>query len=311
MLAVDGWKKHLLAIRGLNKSSFNQYSKNLCYFSEWIHETYSHDIESCTQDEIESYLIYLYKENSNNNNTRKVKLISIKSYFKFLAYKGIIDTSPADKIPSPKVPPSRLQRLTQTEVYNIFKQVDITTPLGIRNVCILILTFFGGFRRSEVTDLNMESLICEKSNVEIDVIGKFGVYRRIDFWKGPSVFLERWLHIRMANGAQPSDPYFIGQSNRGLNDRLLPGEVNKIFQKYARLARVSRTKIHHHMGRTTHACDLRHIKGYDLFAIMGRLGHKDMNATLRYSPAGGRITKIYPNLSAYWSKFPFLWDQPE
>lgn len=309
MLAENSWERYLLALKGLKPASFKKYREHIVYFEEWFEGKYNKQIEYCTQDQIIEYMDYLYK-NNNNNNTRKLKLISINSYLDFLVFRGILDKSPAAMIPSPRVREKRIANLSQGEVYSFFRQVDINKRMGLRDVCLFIFTFFGGFRRGEINNLNIEDVVPNsKDCVDVDVRGKFDSFRRVDFWRAPSVFLLQWQQLRIAEGASPDDPFIT--SSKDKSKRLTGGNINDAFIRYAGRAKINRSKINHHMGRATHISDLRQIQGYDLFAIQGRVGHKNADTTQRYLSYTGVIKKEYPSLAAYWSKFTHIWDQKE
>ncbi len=72
-----------------------------------------------------------------SNRTRASKLSALRSFFGYLAYTGLINDSPAEGVPSPKIQPSLAKKFSTEELRLIFSAPDLTTVRGVRDLAIL------------------------------------------------------------------------------------------------------------------------------------------------------------------------------
>ena len=134
--------------------------------------------------------------------------------------------------------------------------------------------------------------------------------RTVWIWKAPAMYVRMLLLARLGQGAKAGDPLLVSYKKSGTargNRRLTHCTCDRLLKKIADRAGIRKVKIKTHMLRTTHANDLRHIRGYDPFAIMQRLGWKNVETATRYVSRREPIHKVYNNLHEYWSGFNKIW----
>lgn len=217
-------------------------------------------------------------------------------------------------IPRPRANKGGVQKFMKKEIIKIFKMIDVVTEVGVRDVVILILAVFAGLRIGEIVRLNLHDVMDENGELDINIIDtKWGSNRVVYLWKSPSIFIRRWLTIRISQGAGSTDPLLVSykKGNTPTRQRLTPVGITKKIKMYADKAKTKKPIVNMHMFRATHASDLRHIKGYDVFAIAERLGHRNISTTEIYIPSRGRVHKEYASLAAYWQDFNHVWDKKE
>ncbi len=345
------WGEHLLILRGLNQKSVAAYRNYIVEFFTW-YERYrreqaagavekaprgrgrprSRSLYGCSIDtgqtvdtagtgwsmgdisrkDIETYLEHLFFEKNNSNATRKLKLICLASWWRWLLYEGYVQADATYGIPSPIVRSKMVQTFNQNEVLRMFRQVDIYSAMGMRDATILIFMAFGGLRVGELCGLCLGDITDDGDYIVVNIhedIAKRGSHRRVDLWKAPSVIVRQWISIQVAAGGNPSTPLLMSfrPGDQMTGKPLTTAMVDKIVKKYADVAGIRKPRICCHMFRATHASDLRFIRGYDIAAIAARLGHANISTTDRYLPHRGRLKKEYRSLREYWIEFEKTW----
>ncbi len=310
---VSGFERLLRSVEGKSEITIKSYCTKVEELFQWYREDRSVpqiDISNIDRKDIESFLEYCYFQD-NKNQTRLTKLIAIRRFWRYLVYEGVVKEDITAQIPRPKIRKGLVQKFTKEEILKLFAVMDLYTEKGLRDINILILGAFCGMRISEIIKLNMDDIIDDGNAIDINIIGKFDSPRTVYLWKSPSMFVRQWLAVRMSQGAGKNAPFLVSY-RKGDNARTsrpaAPG-IDTLLKKYAAIAGIRKQIVTMHMLRATHASDLRHIRGYDVFAIAERLGHKDTITTGRYIPVRDRISKEYPSLAVYWKEFNHIWEK--
>ena len=274
------------------------------------------DLPTITRQDIEAYLEWCYYR-GNGNQTRFTKLIALQKYFRYLVYEGIIKEDITAMVPRPKIHRTFVQKFSKEDVLGFFRAVNVVTEKGIRDVVILILAAFCGLRVSEIINLDLNDIIDDGKSLDINVIdSKHNSNRVVYLWKAPSLFVRKWLSVRLSQGAKAGDPFLVSYFKGGIvrdgARRLTSVAIDQhVVKKYASIAEIRKARVHAHMFRATHASDLRSIRGYDIAAIAKRLGHRHISSTDPYLPSRERIQREYHSLAEYWHEFPTLWTRKE
>ena len=295
-------EKHKTAHPPVIIEFFNWYKKR--------NETFL--LPDISRKDVEKYLKYLFYQKNNSNATRRTRMTAISMFWKFLAYEDIVEQDITAQIPKPRIHKKFIQDFTQQEVLKFFQQVDIYSEKGTRDACILILLAFCGLRVGEIHKLRLNDVVDDGIYVTIQIpddIGKQGSSRAVDLWKSPSVFIRQWINIRLSYKATGKSKVFVTyrREDRCVGNPMTPKDIDRLVKKLGKAAGIRKHRIHCHMFRATHGSNLRCIKGYDIAAIAGRLGHKYISTTDAYLPGRKRITKYYRNLREYWIEWEKIW----
>jgi len=307
---LEGFRKFIRIMKGLAESSVKLYSQRIEEFCVWLEGQGITELAAISRKDIEKYMERCFYR-GNSNQTRTTKLIALRNFFRYLSYEGIISRDLTVDIPRPKVWRKFVQKFSREDILKMFRTIDITAEMGIRNACVLILGAFCGLRAGEIVRLNLNDLVIdERGWAEINIIDtKHHGNRSVYLWKVPSVVLQQYFFLRLSQEAKGSDPYLITYKKGGYPkfNRLTNCVVEDIVRKLADDAGLRKAEIKPHMLRATHINDLRQIKGYDLPAIAERVGHQQIATTDRYIPRRERIHKEYRSLHEYWKDFGSLW----
>ena len=164
----------------------------------------------------------------------------------------------------------------------MLSEIPIDTETGLRDRAIIELLFSGGLRVSELCNLNRDSINLARR--EFMVRGKGKKDRPIFIDQTTADHLEEYLSARhdtlpalfLNNSSNQNTPDTSGDFRR-----LSPRSIERIIQKYARLAGITK-HVTPHTLRHSFATDLL-MNGADLRSVQSLLGHANIATTQIYT----------------------------
>ena len=81
-----------------------------------------------------------------NARSQARQISGLKSFFNFLIFEGYREDSPMDLIEAPKVGRKLPEVLSTGEIEKMFSSIDLSHPLGYRNLAILETLYGSGLR---------------------------------------------------------------------------------------------------------------------------------------------------------------------
>lgn len=172
-------------------------------------------IEQLTVPLILDFLDKLEKERNNCIRTRNLRLVAIKSFFRYLEFRVPACLELAQQVHA--IPTKRFDRglvdsLNLKEMQAILDAPDTRTANGVRDRAMLLLTYAGGLRVSEVVGLKLEDL---GHNLEtMHVMGKGRRERVLPLWGIAKPVLREWLAIRSKG---QDDHLFLNSRGKGMS----------------------------------------------------------------------------------------------
>lgn len=206
------------------------------------------------------------------------KLAALRTFFKFLQRRGLVETNPARLAPSPRMDKPLPRYLSVDEIFHLLEQVSGERKFqGCRDWAILELFYAGGLRLSELTGLNLTDL--DLSQGVVRVWGK-GAKERLAFIGRPArLALQAYLPLRenLLHGKNLTETaLFINYRGGRLSSR----GVARVVARWARQAGLS-GHLTPHALRHSFATHL--LEGQaDLRAVQELLGHASISSTQRY-----------------------------
>lgn len=213
--------------------------------------------------------------------TQSYHLIALRGFFKYLAKRGIKSLDPS-LIDLPRAAKKQVTFLHFDEIERLLAEIPLDTESGLRDRAIIELLFSGGLRVSELCSLNRDSINLERR--EFMVRGKGKKDRPIFIDKSTAECIEEYLNMRtdtlpalfLNNSANQQIP-----STSGDFRRLTPRSIERIVQKYTRLAGITKHVTPHTM-RHSFATDLL-MNGADIRSVQSLLGHANISTTQIYT----------------------------
>lgn len=235
---------------------------------------------------IRKYLNYLY-EKKYTNKTISRHISSLRSFFKYLLKKKIINNNPMTLISNPKIEKKLPKFVPYHELEQILNVFDTNTSLDYRNSLILELLYSTGIRVGELVNIKIKDI--ELNKKEIRILGKGNKERIVLFGSRCSKLLEQYLNTFYKEyNSKNSDYLLLGVRGNKINDR----EVRKVVDEAVKRAGV-KLNVSPHVLRHTFATHMLN-EGADLKSVQQLLGHESLSTTTIYTHVSNeRLRNVY------------------
>ena len=208
--------------------------------------------------------------------TQNYHMIALRSFLKYLARRDIESLAP-EKIDLSRSKVVETSYLINEEVKRLFAAIKPNNEIGIRDRAILELLFSGGLRVSELCNIDRDRINLKRR--EFMVRGKGKKDRPVFISKEAAEYLTDYLDTRRDN--EKALFISLSSSNKNQISRLTPRSIQRIVEKYARSAGITK-HVSPHTLRHSFATDLL-MNGADLRSVQAMLGHSNISTTQRYT----------------------------
>jgi len=255
------------------------------YLERFVQFTDDIAVNKITPEVVRKYRLWLNRFKNDNDDelatiTQGYHLIALRGFLGYLSKRDIASLSP-DKIELPKISRKQVSFLHYDEVARLLEGIPLDTEQGLRDRAIVELLFSSGLRVSELTNLNRDHVNTKRR--EFMVRGKGQKDRPVFIGEAAAERVEEYLAARLDN----LPPLFLSYSrnntvsNKGDYRRLTPRSIQRIINKYARLAGITK-HVSPHTMRHSFATDLL-MNGADLRSVQSMLGHSNISTTQVYT----------------------------
>ena len=273
--------------KGYSENTIDNYEKDIEEFLNFLEENNIKNLNKVDYNLVRKYLMYLYDRKLKRNSVSR-KLSSLRSFFKYLCQKEIVDANPFNLISSPKKEKRLPKFLYNDEVEKVFNVPNLNTPLGIRDRLILELLYDTGIRVSELVNIKINDI--NKSNKTIKILGK-GNKERIVMY---GVYLEDILDKYLSYGrnsllnSKKNSYLIINAKGENITTRGVRYIIDNIIKKAC-----IKTHATPHTLRHTFATHLLE-NGADLLTVKELLGHSSLSSTQIYTHVTNeRLRNVY------------------
>ncbi len=280
---VNFFLEHLSVERRCSAHTIKSYSTDLKQFSLFLEEqTNSLSYTQVNPGIIRLWLVELSEKSIENRSINR-KLASLRTFYKFLLQKGLIQENPLLPIRTIKTRKKLPQFLRESEMAEI-KLVDEGDQNfeSLRDQLILFLLYGTGMRLAELISLQKSHINLLQATLR--VLGKRNKERIIPIPAFLLQLIKKYLQV-----CPFESPYLI-VDNKG--KEVYPMFVQRLVKK--QLGEISTLeKLSPHVLRHTYATHLLN-NGADLNAIKELLGHANLAATQVYTHNSmEKIKEIY------------------
>jgi integrase/recombinase XerC len=249
--------------RNLSPNTIKVYNDNLIEFWKFLGKSSS--IRKVERKEIKTFLFSLSEKN-NQPITRRAKLTTIRSFFRYLEDEDVIKNNPTKNLPLPRVVIKEPSFLQESEIKKLLQTVrkDKRAEIAIR---ILVET---GFRLSELTGISVGDIDMEAKTIKIRRKGNMEQIVPIN--SGLAKLIKSFVKNKNVQA-----PLIANRSGGRMTQR----RVAIMVQDYLKKAKVDRTGISVHSFR--HSFCVRMLENkVNLKTIQLLCGHKSISTTERY-----------------------------
>lgn len=271
---------------------YRAYLQNERYYSP-------HTINNYTKDILE-YLKYLEQDNITLTNTglnlarnyaytlanKKLKptsinrkLSSIRNFYRFLITQEVVKSNPFDAIETIKIEKKLPNYLYLDDLETLFNSIDQSTPLGVRNYCLLELLYGTGIRVSELCNIKLHDIDFYNNNILIT--GKGNKQRYVPIHESLREVLITYLNFARNELLKDSDEIvdnlFVNHRGGPLTSRGVRDILKNLVNESGLNVKISPHVLRHSFA--THMLDY----GADLRSVQKLLGHENLSTTQIYT----------------------------
>ena len=274
--AIADFLRSLGTERKASAHTLRAYQSDLLRFAayvgpetEWKHIDHLH---------IRGFLSQLYEEGLSKTSVAR-SLAAVRSLFKWLAREGIVTSSPARLVSTPRLS-KNLPRIPTMEELNTVLDSDapLSSAFAERDRLIFELLYGCGIRNSELVGIDLDDI--QGSSDVILVKGKSKKQRFVPLGESCNQALRVYVPLRngiIARAKKKSRALLI--NSRG--GRLTTRSVGRIVKQVAVASGLS-PDVHPHTLRHAFGTHLLE-EGADLRSIQELLGHERLSTTQRYT----------------------------
>lgn len=250
------------------------YLRDTMNFLEFLSEKGVFPVDA-EEHHIQEYVDHLH-DLQRSPTTISRNLASVRCFYKFLIFRGLLDHSPAKNIKLEKAEKKLPQVLSGQEIELLLAQPNITEPKGCRDKAMLELLYATGIRVSELIALDTQDINLSAGFVRCRGRNK---ERVVPLYKAAVRALAAYVSdVRPQLLEDPAEPALFVNMNGERMSRQGFWKIVKCYQEKAGIVK----DITPHTLRHSFAAHLLE-NGADLKSIQEMLGHADISATQIYT----------------------------
>jgi integrase/recombinase XerD len=261
---IGAWLSSL-SRRGLAQGTCEKYGLGLDHFAAWWGDR---PLIQATRTDVEMYLDEWHAADAPAASTQRLRLAALKSFFRFLEDRELIDRSPAERIEPPKV-----RRDGEIQWLRGREDDDVLHCAYSPNERIIVwLLRWTGMRVSEARSLRIRDVDLEAGSIRIRISKSDSGIRVVPIASELRLELERWFsRLREAGRFDAEAPVLCTENGT-------PMKAQYVWRVVKRVGKRAGVKVSPHTLRRTFGSHLLN-KGMRLETVSKLLGHSDVRVT--------------------------------
>ena len=251
------------------------YQTDLLQFFRFAAHEQGVEAETLTVDRIDVYIVRgflgVLADHGLMRKSMARKLAALRTFFKFLCRKEILQVNPVQRVASPKLGRRLPNFLYLDQMEALLNASDRTHLLGSRDQVIIELLYGSGLRVSELVGLDLENLDLESGLIR--VLGKGSKERVVPVTNHAVQAIEGYLGMRKDH----TKILLLNYLGTRLSARSVRRILDKLVDKLSLVQHVSPHMLRHSFA--THMLD----GGADLRSVQELLGHQKLSSTQIYT----------------------------
>lgn len=271
---------HISSERGMSPTTVESYRDDIKKFIEFLEARCGRGMlpGDVTAEMIHDFMEFLATTGYRKKNgaaSRAKRLVTIRTFFRYLYREGLLRRDPAENIKTPKVTYAEPHFLQEKEYRALIKgATGHSNPFLVLRDQALLATFLGtGARVSELIHVDLGDLDLRAKRIRLHRKG--GDIQTLPLNDEVISYLRLYLKQRRCRAHARA----VFVSIRGF--RLTQQAIGSIVNRCAASARLPRAKISPHTLRHTFATTLL-SNGENLQTIRVLMNHKSLSTTARY-----------------------------
>ena len=284
--------------RGLAANSLAAYRRDLRRYEQFLRAKGIDDPAAVGEATVAAYVDYLGRLKVADGEARLAPasvargLVSVRSFHRFCAAEGLLETDPSELVGAPRVPQGIPKALDEKEIDAILQSVEGNAPRSQRDRAILEVLYATGVRISELVGLDL-------ADVDLDdgiarVLGKGDKERVVPMGRAARSELGAYcgdgrLALRSARARRnDADAVFLNARGGRLTRQGCWQIVRRAGERVGLGERLSPHVLRHSCA--THMLD----HGADIRVVQELLGHASVSTTQVYTKVSPeRLRAVY------------------
>ncbi len=173
MAALELYSNYLESETKVSANTYQSYMRDIRIFGDYLHETNGRrNYEGVKKQTLCIYIDHLEKQGKAKSSIYRA-MASLRSFYKYLLYAGLVDVNPAMEIDSPKVDRKAMREpLTSHETQTLLQQPVCSDYKGYRDKAMMELLCSTGIKISELIALDVEDVVIDDGYILCNVGGK-------------------------------------------------------------------------------------------------------------------------------------------
>ena len=229
-------------------------------------------------DVVRQWVVEMMDKGNTATSVRR-RLSSLRSFYKFLLRRGLVDKDPVHNMPGPKVEKKLPVYVREKEMDRLFDSDFFSDDYqGFRDRMILLTFYSTGIRLSELVGLDDRDV--DLDQMQLKVTGKRNKQRIIPYGDEFGDSLRQYLAERDAFAKQfeGSTSLFLDERN---GQRMTPAKVRNLVKRYLSMVTTQQRNSPHVLRHTFATAMLNHQA--DLQSVKELLGHESLSTTEIYT----------------------------
>jgi integrase/recombinase XerD len=288
-------RQHLqwLKERNYSERTVSNNESSLRFFVAWCEARGLSRPSDVTKPILERYQRHLYLLKRPDGRaqlsfrSQKVRLVSVRGFFKWLVKQNHLPSNPASELELPRLP-ERIPRdvLTIEEVERVLATPDTKTAAGLRDRAILEVLYSTGVRRSELVKLRLPDVDPERGTLLVRE-GKGKRDRMIPIGERALAWVTKYAAEVRPEFLMPPDDGTLFLTTNG--EALTPDFLTQRVRAYVQGAELGKSGSCHLFRHTMATLMLE--GGADVRHIQEMLGHRNLESTEVYTRVSIRKLK--------------------
>jgi integrase/recombinase XerC len=292
--AIDSFIQFQQIEQNASEHTLKAYSIDLAELADYMETDSITEVETADFFFLRSFVAMLYEKKLTKSTIGR-KMSAVKSFFKYLYKKGILQENPSRLLKYPKKEKLELKIFNIDDVMLLISAPDVTEPAGVRDNLIHELLYSTGMRVGELNACNIGDI--DFSGKRILVKGKGKKERIVPLHDTITVKIKHYLSVipnMLQEGYFPNCDALILNRRGG---RLSSRNILALVKQYLKKCGLPETFSPHSFR---HSCASHLLAGgADLRAIQNLLGHESLATTQKYTHLD--LQKLIAN---YMDTFP-------
>ncbi|MFH1755355.1 MAG: tyrosine recombinase XerC [Candidatus Latescibacterota bacterium] len=280
--AVERYRTHLVAERGLSPRTIAAYLTDLNQFWTFIETHSGKNLETVTLRDIRAFLRGELKRGLRNPSMMR-KISTMRSFFEFLSRRGLIRHNPAADLSQQRRRRTIPSVVSEAHIRDMMLLPDCATLRGLRDRAVLEFLYGTGVRLSEMIALNLHDFL--PFGDTICVRGKGDKERLVPWGREAKNSFFLYQKVRFSMDKADADslatfrayPAFATRVKKRISPRTVQRIVTSYLARFSSASGMSPHSLRHAFA--THL--LNH--GADLRAVQELLGHESLSTTQIYT----------------------------